>query len=186
MNKEFLVYKGEPFTRFGKDEKGYFLYGDGESSVEEGFEKHVEKYVTYRNYNTGVIEYGETISYRKYLPLNEISQIYRVEDRVLYKGHEYTIATSSDENFDQPFSYVRIYTEDKVFLEVNGLMEGAEIFPEKYGRMIYHSAKIPASEVAIIRRRQNIPIEGKQMKPIIFTIASQRVLTIGNLWLTTA
>ena len=113
-----------------------------------------EGYVPYSNFEDEVEEgvYGKLISYR------EVSQRYSVYDRVLYKKHEFT----DDDDFTAPDSYVRLLVFDKEFLIENNLADDAVLMDDKYGQTMYASGKIPISEVTILRRRKDLPVDRRR------------------------
>ena len=98
------------------------------------------------------------------MPYSEVSQRYSVYDRVLYKGQEFTMAghKHGDDDFTAPDSYVRLLVFDKEFLIENNLADDAELLDEKYGQTMYASGKIPVSEVTILRRRKDLPVDRRR------------------------
>ena len=95
---------------------------------------------------------------------SEVSQRYSVYDSVLYKGQEFAMAghKRGDDDFTAPDSYVRILVSDKEFLNENNIADGAELMDDKYGLITYASGKIPVSEVTILRRRKNLPVDRRR------------------------
>ena len=51
---------------------------------------------------------------------------------------------------------------DKEFLNENNIADGAELMDDKYGLITYASGKIPVSEVTILRRRKNLPVDRRR------------------------
>ena len=137
MRKEFLVYQNKVYSNFVNYINDYILLSEDPAMLEEG-------YVPYSNFEYEVEEgvYGKLISYR------EVSQRYSVYDRVLYKEHEFTIAGQKrdDDDFTAPDSYVRLLVFDD----------------DKYGQTMYASGKIPISEVTILRRRKDLPVDRRR------------------------
>ncbi|WP_288264182.1 hypothetical protein [uncultured Streptococcus sp.] len=160
MNKHFLAYKGKVFTNYDKENDGnYYLISDSEESLKEGYKAIKEEFIVHQNYNTGEIEKGYLVTYKKLIPKDKIEKIYRVSDSVLYKGKTFGIVGSSDDNFDQPNSWVRILTDDINFLKENNLWTDASEFDNEYGHIWYASSVIPVSEVTILRTREDLPID---------------------------
>lgn len=98
------------------------------------------------------------------MPYSEVSQRYSVYDSVLYKGQEFAMAghKRGDDDFTAPDSYVRILVSDKEFLNENNIADGAELMDDKYGHFTYASGKIPISEVTILRRRKDLPVDRRR------------------------
>ena len=121
-----------------------------------------EGYFPYSSYVDG----EEEGLYGKLVPYSEVSQRYSVYDRVLYKGQEFTMAghKRGDDDFTAPDSYVRLLVFDKEFLIENNLADDAELLDEKYGQTMYASGKIPVSEVTILRRRKDLPVDRRKKK----------------------
>ena len=150
MRKEFLVYQNKVYSNFVNYINDYILLSKDPAMLEEG----------YVPYNLYVCDAGEGV-YGKLVPYSEVSQRYSVYDRVLYKEHEYTIAghKHGDDDFTAPDSYVRLLVSDKEFLIENNLYDDAELLDDKYGLTMYTSGKIPVSEVTILRRRKDLPVD---------------------------
>ena len=153
MDKEYLVYQNKVYSNFVNYINDYILLSKDPAMLEEG-------YVPYSFY---VDDAGEGV-YGKLVPYSEVSQRYSVYDRVLYKEHEYTIAghKHGDDDFTAPDSYVRLLVSDKEFLIENNLYDDAELLDDKYGLTMYTSGKIPVSEVTILRRRKNLPVDRRR------------------------
>ena len=153
MRKEFLVYQNKVYSNFVNYINDYILLSEDSAILEEG-------YVPYSNFEDEVEEgvYGKLISY------SEVSQRYSVYDRVLYKGQEFAMAghKRGDDDFTAPDSYVRILVSDKEFLNENNIADGAELMDDKYGLITYASGKIPVSEVTILRRRKDLPVDRRR------------------------
>lgn len=153
MRKEFLVYQNKVYSNFVNYINDYILLSEDPAMLEEG-------YVPYSNFEDEVEEgvYGKLISYR------EVSQRYSVYDRVLYKEHEFTIAgqKQDDDDFTAPDSYVRLLVFDKEFLIENNLADDAVLMDDKYGQTMFASGKIPISEVTILRRRKDLPVDRRR------------------------
>lgn len=160
MNKHFLVYKGKAFTNYDKENNGnYYLISDSKESLKEGYKAIKEEIIVHQNYNTGEIEKGYLVTYKKLIPKNEIEKKYRITDTALIDGKECEIFQLSDDNFDQPDSWITIVTDDVEFLKANDIWEGAEVVDNQYGHRFYHSSRIPVSEVTILRTREDLPID---------------------------
>ena len=153
MRKEFLVYQNKVYSNFVNYINGYILLSKDPTMLEEG-------YIPYSSY---VCDAGEGV-YGKFLSYSEVSQRYSVYDRVLYKEHEFTIAgyKHGDDDFTAPDSYVRLLVFDKEFLIENNLYDDAELLDDKYGQTMYASGKIPVSEVTILRRRKDLPVDRRR------------------------
>ena len=153
MDKEFLVYQNKIYSNFVNYINDYILLSKDPAMLEEG-------YVPYSFY---VDDAGEGV-YGKLVPYSEVSQRYSVYDRVLYKGQEFEMAghKRGDDDFTAPDSYVRILVSDKEFLNENNIADGAELMDDKYGLITYASGKIPVSEVTILRRRKDLPVDRRK------------------------
>ena len=153
MRKEFLVYQNKVYSNFVNYINDYILLSEDPAMLEEG-------YVPYSNFEDEVEDgvYGKLISY------SEVSQRYSVYDRVLYKGQEFAMAghKRGDDDFTAPDSYVRILVSDKEFLNENNIADGASLMDDKYGHITYASGKIPISEVTILRRRKDLPVDRRR------------------------
>ena len=153
MRKEFLVYQNKVYSNFVNYINDYILLSEDPEMLKEG-------YFPYSSYVDGE---GEGL-YGKLVPYSEVSQRYSVYDRVLYKGQEFAMAgyKRGDDDFTAPDSYVRILVSDKEFLNENNIADGAELMDDKYGLITYASGKIPVSEVTILRRRKNLPVDRRR------------------------
>lgn len=153
MRKEFLVYQNKVYSNFVNYINDYILLSKDPAMLEEG-------YVPYSNFEDEV----EEGVYGKLVPYSEVSQRYSVYDRVLYKGQEFAMAghKRGDDDFTAPDSYVRILVSDKEFLNENNIADGAELMDDKYGLITYASGKIPVSEVTILRRRKDLPVDRRR------------------------
>ena len=153
MDKEYLVYQNKVYSNFVNYINGYILLSKDPAMLEEG-------YIPYSSY---VCDTGEGV-YGKFLSYSEVSQRYSVYDRVLYKGQEFAMAghKRGDDDFTAPDSYVRLLVFDKEFLIENNLADDAELLDEKYGQTMYASGKIPVSEVTILRRRKDLPVDRRR------------------------
>ena len=153
MRKEYLVYQNKVYSNFVNYINDYILLSKDPAMLKEGF-------VPYSSYVDGA---GEGV-YGKLVPYSEVSQRYSVYDRVLYKGQEFSMAghKRGDDDFTAPDSYVRILVSDKEFLNENNIADGAELMDDKYGLITYASGKIPVSEVTILRRRKNLPVDRRR------------------------
>lgn len=153
MDKEYLVYEDKVYSNFVNYINGYILLSKAPAMLEEGD-------VPYSFYESGDYEglYGKFLSY------SEVTQRYSVYDRVLYKGQEFAIAghKHGDDDFTAPDSYVRILVSDKEFLNENNIADGASLMDDKYGHITYASGKIPVSEVTILRRRKDLPVDRRR------------------------
>ncbi|ABN44729.1 Conserved hypothetical protein [Streptococcus sanguinis SK36] len=153
MSKEFLVYQNKVYSNFVNYINDYILLSEDPEMLKEG-------YFPYSSYVDGE---GEGL-YGKLVPYSEVSQRYSVYDRVLYKGQEFAMAghKRGDDDFTAPDSYVRILVSDKEFLNENNIADGAELMDDKYGLITYASGKIPVSEVTILRRRKDLPVDRRR------------------------
>ena len=153
MDKEFLVYQNKVYSNFVNYINDYILLSEDPAMLKEG-------YFPYSSYVDG----EEEGLYGKLVPYSEVSQRYSVYDRVLYKGQEFAMAghKRGDDDFTAPDSYVRLLVFDKEFLIENNLADDAELLDEKYGQTMYASGKIPVSEVTILRRRKNLPVDRRR------------------------
>jgi len=153
MSKEFLVYQNKVYSNFVNYLNDYILLSEDPEMLKEG-------YFPYSSYVDGE---GEGL-YGKLVPYSEVSQRYSVYDRVLYKGQEFAMAghKRGDDDFTAPDSYVRILVSDKEFLNENNIADGAELMDDKYGLITYASGKIPVSEVTILRRRKDLPVDRRR------------------------
>lgn len=153
MFKEYLVYQNKVYSNFVNYINDYILLSKDPAMLKEGF-------VPYSSYVDGA---GEGV-YGKLVPYSEVSQRYSVYDRVLYKGQEFSMAghKRGDDDFTAPDSYVRILVSDKEFLNETNIADGAELMDDKYGLITYASGKIPVSEVTILRRRKNLPVDRRR------------------------
>ena len=153
MDKEYLVYEDKVYSNFVNYINDYILLSEDPAMLKEG-------YFPYSSYIDGE---GEGL-YGKLVPYSEVSQRYSVYDRVLYKEHEFTIAgyKHGDDYFTVPDSYVRLLVFDKEFLIENNLYDDAELLDDKYGQTMYASGKIPVSEVTILRRRKDLPVDRRR------------------------
>ena len=153
MRKEFLVYQNKVYSNFVNYINDYILLSEDPAMLKEG-------YFPYSSYVDGE---GEGL-YGKLVPYSEVSQRYSVYDRVLYKGQEFAMAghKRGDDDFTAPDSYVRILVSDKEFLNKNNIADGAELMDDKYDLITYASGKIPVSEVTILRRRKNLPVDRRR------------------------
>ena len=153
MRKEFLVYQNKVYSNFVNYINDYILLSEDPEMLKEG-------YFPYSSYVDGE---GEGL-YGKLVPYSEVSQRYSVYDRVLYKGQEFAMAgyKRGDDDFTAPDSYVRILVSDKEFLNENNIADGAELMDDKYGLITYASGKIPISEVTILRRRKDLPVDRRR------------------------
>ena len=153
MDKEYLVYQNKVYSNFVNYINDYILLSKDPAMLKEG-------YVPYSNFEDEVEDgvYGKLISY------SEVSQRYSVYDRVLYKGQEFAMAghKRGDDDFTAPDSYVRILVSDKEFLNENNIADGASLMDDKYGHITYASGKIPVSEVTILRRRKDLPVDRRR------------------------
>ena len=150
MRKEFLVYQNKVYSNFVNYINDYILLSEDPAMLKEG-------YFPYSSYVDG----EEEGLYGKLVPYSEVSQRYSVYDRVLYKGQEFAMAghKRGDDDFTAPDSYVRILVSDKEFLNENNIADGASLMDDKYGHITYASGKIPVSEVTILRRRKDLPVD---------------------------
>ncbi|EIC76833.1 hypothetical protein [Streptococcus oralis] len=155
MDKEYLVYQNKVYSNFVNYINDYILLSEDPAMLKEG-------YFPYSCYVDG----EEEGLYGKLVPYSEVSQRYSVYDRVLYKGQEFAMAghKSGDDDFTAPDSYVRILVSDKEFLNENNIADGAELMDDKYGLITYASGKIPVSEVTILRRRKDLPVDRRKKK----------------------
>lgn len=155
MRKEYLVYQNKVYSNFVNYINDYILLSEDPAMLKEG-------YFPYSSYVDG----EEEGLYGKLVPYSEVSQRYSVYDRVLYKGQEFTMAghKRGDDDFTAPDSYVRLLVFDKEFLIENNLADDAELLDEKYGQTMYASGKIPVSEVTILRRRKDLPVDRRKKK----------------------
>ncbi len=153
MSKEFLVYQNKVYSNFVNYLNDYILLSEDPEMLKEG-------YFPYSSYVDGE---GEGL-YGKLVPYSEVSQRYSVYDRILYKGQEFAMAghKRGDDDFTAPDSYVRILVSDKEFLNENNIADGAELMDDKYGLITYASGKIPVSEVTILRRRKDLPVDRRR------------------------
>ena len=153
MDKEYLVYQNKVYSNFVNYINDYILLSKDPAMLKEG-------YVPYSSY---VDDAGEGV-YGKLVPYSEVSQRYSVYDRVLYKGQEFEMAghKRGDDDFTAPDSYVRILVSDKEFLNENNIADGAELMDDKYGLITYASGKISVSEVTILRRRKDLPVDRRK------------------------
>ena len=153
MRKEYLVYQNKVYSNFVNYINDYILLSKDPAMLEEG-------YVPYSFY---VDDAGEGV-YGKLVPYSEVSQRYLVCDSVLYKDHEFEIAGHKygDDTFTAPDSYVRILVSNKEFLNENNIAAGASLMDDKYGHITYASGKIPVSEVTILRRRKDLPVDRRR------------------------
>ena len=153
MRKEYLVYQNKVYSNFVNYINDYILLSEDPAMLKEG-------YFPYSSYVDG----EEEGLYGKLVPYSEVSQRYSVYDRVLYKGQEFTMAghKRGDDDFTAPDSYVRLLVFDKEFLIENNLADDAELLDEKYGQTMYASGKIPVSEVTILRRRKDLPVDRRR------------------------
>ena len=153
MDKEFLVYQNKIYSNFVNYINDYILLSEDPAMLKEG-------YFPYSSYVDG----EEEGLYGKLVPYSEVSQRYLVCDSVLYKDHEFEIAghKHGDDDFTAPDSYVRLLVFDKEFLIENNLADDAELLDEKYGQTMYASGKIPVSEVTILRRRKDLPVDRRR------------------------
>lgn len=153
MRKEFLVYQNKVYSNFVNYINDYILLSEDPAMLKEG-------YFPYSSYVDG----EEEGLYGKLVPYSEVSQRYSVYDRVLYKGQEFAMAghKHGDDDFTAPDSYVRILVSDKEFLNKNNIADGAELMDDKYGLITYASGKIPVSEVTILRRRKDLPVDRRR------------------------
>ncbi|MFC3928408.1 hypothetical protein ACVR05_02130 [Streptococcus caprae] len=145
MNQSYIVYNGKVYTSFDSTTTGCYLLSSDESKLNEGYEP----------YKTTL-----EMLYRKFVPNEEIEQKYQVYDMALIDGREYDIHNYGDKHFTEPDSFIQISTDHIELLKKHNWTDGAYVIYDKYGTE-YVSGKIPASEVAIIRRRKILPIEGK-------------------------
>ena len=108
--------------------------------------------------------YSNFVNYINGYILLSKDQRYSVYDSVLYKGQEFAMAghKRGDDDFTAPDSYVRLLVFDKEFLIENNLADDAELLDEKYGQTMYASGKIPVSEVTILRRRKDLPVDRRR------------------------
>ena len=155
MRKEYLVYQNKVYSNFVNYINDYILLSEDPAMLKEG-------YFPYSSYVDG----EEEGLYGKLVPYSEVSQRYSVYDRVLYKGQEFTMAghKRGDDDFTAPDCYVRLLVFDKEFLIENNLADDAELLDEKYGQTMYASGKIPVSEVTILRRRKDLPVDRRKKK----------------------
>ena len=153
MRKEYLVYQNKVYSNFVNYINDYILLSEDPAMLKEG-------YFPYSSYIDGE---GEGL-YGKLVPYSEVSQRYSVYDRVLYKGQEFEMAghKRGDDDFTAPDSYVRILVSDKELLNENNIADGAELMDDKYGLITYASGKIPVSEVTILRRRKDLPVDRRR------------------------
>lgn len=153
MDKEYLVYQNKVYSNFVNYINDYILLSKDPAMLKEG----------YVPYSSCVDDAGEGV-YGKLVPYSEVSQRYSVYDRVLYKGQEFEMAghKRGDDDFTAPDSYVRILVSDKEFLNENNIADGAELMDDKYGLITYASGKIPVSEVTILRRRKDLPVDRRR------------------------
>ena len=153
MRKEFLVYQNKVYSNFVNYINSYILLSEDPAMLDEG-------YIPYSSY---VSDAGEGI-YGKLVSYSEVSQRYVVYDRVLYKDHEFQIAGQKrgDDDYTAPDSYVRLLVFDKEFLIENNLANDAVLMDDKYGQTMYASGKIPISEVTILRRRKDLPVDRRR------------------------
>ena len=108
--------------------------------------------------------YSNFVNYINGYILLSKDQRYSVYDSVLYKGQEFAMAghKRGDDDFTAPDSYVRILVSDKEFLNENNIADGASLMDDKYGHITYASGKIPVSEVTILRRRKDLPVDRRR------------------------
>lgn len=153
MRKEFLVYQNKVYSNFVNYINDYILLSKDPAMLEEG-------YVPYSFY---VCDAGEGV-YGKLVPYSEVTQRYVVCDSVLYKDHEFEIAghKQGDDDYTAPDSYVRLLVFNKEFLIENNLADDAVLMDDKYGQTMYASGKIPISEVTILRRRKDLPVDRRR------------------------
>ncbi|NMX24692.1 hypothetical protein HGP05_04345 [Streptococcus sanguinis] len=151
MDKEYLVYQNKVYSNFVNYINDYILLSKDPAMLEEG-------YVPYSFY---VDDAGEGV-YGKLVPYSEVSQRYSVYDRVLYKGQEFTMAGHKHGMMIYtPDSYVRLLVFDKEFLIENNLADDAELLMRNMARHVC-IRKIPVSEVTILRRRKDLPVDRRR------------------------
>lgn len=146
MAKDFIVYQGEAYRLINWDEYGYYLYSEDEQKLSEGFEVHPD--------STPL----EPL-YRKYVLKDSIEQRYCIIDYALINGRKYFIENISDEAFNKADSWVTVVSDDEKAMKEDGIWEGVEVEVEKYGHKYYHSSKIPADKVTLIRTRKILPLK---------------------------
>ena len=153
MRKEYLVYEDKVYSNFVNYINDYILLSEDPAMLKEG-------YFPYSSYVNGE---GEGL-YGKLVPYSEVTQRYSVYDRVLYKDQEFEIAghKHGDDDFTAPDSYVRLLVFNKEFLIENNLADDAVLMDDKYGLTMYSSGKIPISEVTILRRRKDLPVDRRR------------------------
>lgn len=153
MRKEFLVYQNKVYSNFVNYINDYILLSEDPAMLEED-------YIPYSSYASDA---GEGV-YGKLVPYSEVTQRYVVCDSVLYKDHEFEIAghKHGDDDFTAPDSYVRLLVFNKEFLIENNLADDAVLMDDKYGLTMYSSGKIPVSEVTILRRRKDLPVDRRR------------------------
>ncbi len=140
MHATFIVYKGQPYRTYRSVEGGVFLLSRDPQSISEGYEE-------------------ADGFFQKFIPNKEIEKKYRIIDFAIFDGRRFPIIGSSDAHFDQPNSGVKICTDDVDFLKEHGLYDTAEIYDNQYGHLYYATEKIPASQVQILRVREDRPID---------------------------
>ena len=145
MTNDYVVYKGEAYPDYSYDKNGRYLYSSDERKLSEGFEVAPDST-------------PERPLYRKYVLDESIEQRYCIVDSAIINGREYGIAMRSDENYDQPDSWVSVVTDDAEALNDADIWEGAQVVVEKYAHKFYYSDKIPVSQVKIVRTRIQLPI----------------------------
>ncbi|UOC11393.1 hypothetical protein [Streptococcus equinus] len=146
MHKTYLVYRGKSYYNYGIESDGSLsLTTSDSSSAANGFQLVTSKFVN--------------PYYKKNVKKEDIEKKYRITDTALINGRECEIFQSSDDNFDQPDSWITIVTDDVEFLKANDIWEGAEVVDNQYGHRFYHSSRIPVSEVTILRTREDLPID---------------------------
>jgi len=72
-----------------------------------------------------------------------------------------TIETTKPTSRSSNFIFI-IKLPDKEFLNENNIADGASLMDDKYGHITYASGKIPVSEVTILRRRKDLPVDRRR------------------------
>lgn len=143
---EYIVYNGEEYPRRSYDGNGYYLYTRDKKKLRDGFELYTESN-------------PEKTYYRKYVLKESIEQRYCIIDYALINGRKYSIENISDEAFNKADSWVTVVSDDEKAMKEDGIWEGVEVEVEKYGHKYYHSSKIPADKVTLIRTRKILPLK---------------------------
>ena len=142
MDKLYIVVDGIEHQYFDCDSTGYYLISYDPLSENNGYK----------------LFDSELKQYRKYLTDKQVEKKYKIIDYIWFNEQKWDIFQRSDDNLDNPNSWVTIVSDDIQFLKRNGLWKKENLVESRYGHLYYCSLPIEAEKFSLIRTRKKLPI----------------------------